>query len=127
MTDKFSLKSFLREHKRDLMLILSLLFISGILALILSLTAKGGDAVRVEIDGELFATYSLSESGEYELGEGNLLVIEGGEAYMKRADCPDGTCVRTGRISRRGQSIICLPNRVSVTVIRDAGGADLVS
>jgi len=43
--------------------------------------------------------------------------IEGGEAYLKEADCPDGLCVGMGKISRSGQSIICLPHKVVVDIV----------
>ena len=128
MSEKFSPKKFLYEHRRDLMLILSLVSIAAILSIILALTSRDGGYIKVEINGKEIARYSLDEDGEYPIGEGNVLAIEDGEAYMKYADCPDGTCVRTGRISKRGQTIICLPNKVAVTVVDDgAGGADMVS
>lgn len=110
------------------MLILSLVLIAAILSIILALTSRDGGYIKVEINGKEIARYSLDEDGEYPIGEGNVLAIEDGEAYMKYADCPDGTCVRTGRISKRGQTIICLPNKVAVTVVDDgSGGADMVS
>ncbi len=40
---------------------------------------------------------------------------------VDRADCPTQDCVRTGTVSRPGQSIVCLPARIVVTV---AGAAD---
>ena len=39
---------------------------------------------------------------------------------VSRADCPTQDCVRTGTISRAGQSIVCLPARLVVTI--DGGG-----
>ena len=127
MKEKFSVKKFLFEHKRDLVLILSLLFVSAALLLLVLLLPKRGNLVKVEVDGKEIARYSLLVDGEYDIGDGNRLAIEGGYAYMKHADCPDGTCMRTGRISKSGQSIICLPNRVAVTVVSDTddGAPDL--
>ena len=119
-------KTFLRAHKADLILVLSLVFIS-LAALILALTMKTeGDSVEVEIDGRLVATYSLAVDGEYEIGDGNVLTVKGGEAYMSYADCPDKTCVRSHAISKNNESIICLPNRVSVRVVStEDDGVDL--
>lgn len=44
------------------------------------------------------------------------------------ADCPTQDCVRTGLISRGGQSIVCLPARIIVqlTGTADPGGVDAV-
>lgn len=46
----------------------------------------------------------------------NTLVIKGGVADMTSADCPDHLCVKQKAISKEGESIICLPNKVVVTV-----------
>ncbi len=35
---------------------------------------------------------------------------------VTHADCPDGVCVRTGRVSALGSLIACVPNRVVITV-----------
>ena len=127
MKEKFSMKGFLREHRHDLVLLLSLIFIAAAALLTVHLTRAEGAYVRVEVEGETVAEYPLSENGEYKLTDGNTLVIEDGCAYMKDADCPDRTCVRTGKISERGQTIVCLPNKVSVTVVGNDGGVDLES
>lgn len=121
-------KDFLMAHRADLWLVLSLIFVAIVSLILLFTLRTEGDIVEVEIDGEIVATYSLSADGEYEIGEGNILTIKDGKAYMSYADCPDKTCVKTRAISNSGESIICLPNRVSVRVVaEDNGGADLIS
>lgn len=118
-----------RSIRYDVLLISVLLCLSLIFLLIVMLTKREGAVVRVELSGETVAEYSLSDDGEYSLNGGtNVLVIKNGEAYLSYAECPDKTCVRTGRIKYVGQSIICLPNRLSVTVVGDSSdGVDLVS
>lgn len=134
MTKNNGLIKLLSEHKRDAVLILSLILISVIMLVAFSLLRGSGDHVQVELDGELVASYPLDRDGEYPIGEGNILAIEDGEAYMKHADCPDKTCMRSRAISKRGQSIICLPNKVAVSVVisdgapdTDPDGVDMVS
>lgn len=110
-TEVFSL------HKRDLIVILSILLLSVIALLVFRLTAKNGGGVTVRVDGEIIAVYSFADEGKYELNGGtNILVIEDGKAYLIDADCPDKLCVKQGRISREGQTITCLPNKLTVTV-----------
>ena len=113
----------------DLILIGALLVVSVGMLLITTLTRREGGYVEVEKSGQVIATYSLSVNGEYELNGGtNILVIEGGGAYLKDANCPDKTCVKTGKIHYVGQSIICLPNEISITVRGDSDdGVDFVS
>lgn len=47
------------------------------------------------------------------------LIRKGGVADMTSADCPDHLCVKQKAISKEGESIICLPNKVVVTVKSD--------
>ncbi len=49
------------------------------------------------------------------------------EVWISQSDCPTQDCVHTGRISRSGQSIVCLPARVSVRLTGgQPQGPDLV-
>ena len=113
----------------DLILIGALLVISIGVLLVTTLTRREGGYVEVEQSGQIVATYSLSIDGEYSLNGGtNILVIEGAAAYLKDANCPDKTCVKTGKIHYVNQSIICLPNEISITVRGNSDdGVDFVS
>lgn len=101
----------------DIILIASVLVIALSVFIIVELSKKEGAFVRVSIDGEMVAEYSLSADGEYSLNGGtNILVIENREAYIRWADCPRQICVKDGRVSRTGERITCLENRVVVEV-----------
>ena len=39
-------------------------------------------------------------------------------AEVTSSDCPDKLCVHSGKITRSGQSIVCLPAKISVTLER---------
>ncbi len=45
-----------------------------------------------------------------------IVVIGGGKAWVEDSPCPDKLCVHMPAISRPGQWIACLPNRVFVRV-----------
>lgn len=45
-----------------------------------------------------------------------ILVIKDGEANMQEADCPNQICVHHSPISHKGETIVCLPNRVIVEI-----------
>ncbi len=107
--------------RRDLILLLVVLAIglAGILFLYTRPAVSDGK-VEVAVDGEVVMTLPLSEDTEVTIsgfdGGENLLVISDGKAEIESASCPDGVCVRHYAISRDGESIICLPNRVVVTI-----------
>ena len=127
--DAAKLKSLLKKHRLDIIVIASLLLLSTVVLLFVTLTKKEGASVEVTIDGEIVATYPLFVNGEYELNGGtNVLVVEGGTAYLNYSSCPDHTCENIGKIRYVGETIVCLPNKVTITIIGDAeDGVDLVS
>ena len=121
-----------------------LTFYDWLLALVLLLTAGGlfvglgraaaqppGAYVSLSRDGVPLAQYSLAEDRRLELtwqGHHNLLVISQGQAWIEAADCPDQYCVRQGPVSRRRESLVCLPARLVVTVQGgEAGQLDAIS
>ena len=77
---------------------------------------ESGGRVIVSVDGEEYSTYSLSEERTVRIGDTNRLAIKNGAVEMEWADCPDQICVHHTEISRNGESIICLPNEVVVTI-----------
>ena len=119
-----------KKYRLDIIIIAAILLVSLSLLLIVTLSKEEGSVVVVEIDGTTVATYPLDENAEYSLNGGsNVLVIEDGVAYMSYSNCPDHTCEKTGKIRYVGQTIICLPNKIAVTIKGDnaEGGVDFVS
>ena len=118
-----------KKYRLDIIIISAILLFSVGLLLVSLLSKKVGNTVVVEIDGKTVATYSLNQNGEYSLNGGtNVLVIEDGKAYLNYSNCPDHTCEKTGKIQYVGQSIICLPNKIAITIKGEAeGGVDFVS
>lgn len=82
---------------------------------------RSGVAV-IESDGQIYGEYPLAQDQEiaveYE-DHINIVVIEDRTVFVREADCDNQQCVRQGRISRNGQSIICLPHRMIIT-LKDA-------
>lgn len=108
-----------KKFKADLILICGLIFIGVIIFLVLVVSSDDGNYVQVRVNGKVTSVYPLSQN-RTEIIQGisgkNTLVIENREAYISEADCPDGLCKNMGRISKNGQSLICLPNKVVVEV-----------
>ena len=105
------------------------LLIAGVLlaaALLLFMAVRGrqvsGAEAVVMVDGKEQGRYPLAIAGTFPLNGGsNVLVIENGEAWVSEADCPDKVCMHMGKISRNGEFIACLPNRLIVSI---EGGED---
>lgn len=94
---------------------------------VLSLCAQTGSTVTVTVDNEPFATLPLSQDATMEIagiGGTNTLEIADGTVRITAADCPDGICVHHRAICRAGESIICLPHRVTVTVMGGSAAVD---
>ena len=107
-----------RTGKADVILMAALLFCGALLFFVRVPSGAGPDDLTVEIrvDGRTVYTGSLAEEGVVEAGAGNRVAIRDGAVFMEEADCPDGSCIRQGRISRSGQAVVCLPNRVVVRI-----------
>lgn len=124
-----------KKKRNDLLLIG--IFLAAALAVLFFqnfFMQEKGDFVTVTQDGEVIGQYSLWENRTIPLEKEhgyNLLVIENGSAKMAEADCPDKLCVKQRRISRSGESLICLPHKLIVTVDRkgqkETSGVDSVT
>ncbi len=114
--------------KNDIILIGAVLLVAIVTALVVFLSGETGAYVVVRVDGEEVGKYSLSQDGEYSLNGGtNILIIENGAAYLIEANCPDHLCIKQGKINKNGQTITCLPNKLTVTVYGEDNDVDLVS
>ena len=112
---------FVKKYRLDVIVISLILLASISILAITGLTKSEGAYVEVEIDGSVVGTYPLFIDGEYSLNGGsNTLTVEGGVAYMSYSNCPDHTCENTGKVKYVGQTIVCLPNRLSITVVGES-------
>ena len=124
-----TVKSFFKKYRLDVIVVSALLIFSLAALLVINLTKKDGAHVEITVDGEVVAKYSLSSDGVYSLNGGtNTLTVKGGVAYMSYSSCPDHTCERVGKVKYVGQTIVCLPNDLTITVIGESDNAvDFVS
>ena len=127
MSDQKATKQ--KKYRLDIIFIASILLISLLIFAIASLNKKEGAVAVVEIDGIVTNEYSLSVDGTFPLNGGtNVLVIENGAAYIKYSNCPDHICEKTRKARYVGERIVCLPNRISITIKGSTdSGVDLVS
>jgi hypothetical protein len=95
--------------------------------------ADGKRYAQITVGGEPYRTIELTGAAEetilIETERGtNRLEIHDEGIEMHDADCPDQLCLSFGHITKRGDTIVCLPNRVLVEIVGgpDGGEADVV-
>lgn len=83
-----------------------------------ALLPEDGGAAAVSVDGEAVAELPLDVSGEYSFPKvpDMIFTVADGSVSVTESGCGDKICVRTGKISRKGEAIICVPNKVVVEI-----------
>jgi len=97
-------------------IVLLLIFALLAAALYMILAPAQGRTAEIYVDGELVRTVRLDHSERIAL-DGLTVIVEEGGVYVEDADCPDKICEKMGKISRSGETIICLPNKVFIKVL----------
>lgn len=122
----------LRPTVWDALLAAAILALAALCAL--SVRGQGtGEALTavVSIDGReaerVDLTAAAPDTERTYTGSGYTLTVDfcpGGETGVRvaHADCPNRDCVRTGLITRSGESIVCLPGRIVIRL--ESGGSD---
>ncbi len=109
-----------KKIRNDIILIASVIVLTIIILVAITLINKTGNEVIIEQNSKQIAVLELNRDQEYNIYNGdkicNTVVVKDGEAYMSYADCKDKICVNHNKISKNNESIICLPNKVIVTV-----------
>ena len=114
--------------KRDAVLILIVFLALLVLFLIWrAVYSKPGNYCEITVSGKLYATCPLSAEQEIPIknAEGmvtNKLKVSQGKARMIDASCPDHLCMHQKAIDKDGETIVCLPNQVVVTVRSEEEG-----
>ncbi len=105
--------------KNDLLLTGAIILIALVMFTVFKLTAKNGNTVEISVDGNTIKTFDLNTDTKYEIKTGgniNTLVIEDGMAYVEFANCPDKICQHHRKISNVGETIVCLPHKVVISI-----------
>lgn len=95
---------------------------------------------KIENNGKLYAVIKVDgkEIARYEMGVKkeihhidskyghNEIEIYDNSVKISESNCRDKICIHMGSINRQGQSIICLPNRLIVTIEGEENEVDVV-
>lgn len=121
----------MKKYKTDIIIITILFIFSLALFLIKNINSNNDRAlVFLSINGELYNTYPLNVDNDIiinsEFGSNNIK-IENNSVCVYDADCKDKLCVNQNKIFNNNESIICLPNRLVISIINNKGDIDAVS
>ncbi len=106
-----------KKERNDRILIVGIIGCAVLLTIAFFLMRSSvGTTVVVSVDGKEYGRYSLLKEQVVQIGDTNTLVIHNHEADMLFAECPDQICVKHTPISGTDENIICLPNKVVVTI-----------
>lgn len=91
---------------------------------------KAGKAVIVNVDGNFYNEYDLSTdftfSIETEAGT-NVVEIKDSSVRVLDSDCNGRDCIGMGKISKSGESIVCIPHRMEIYIKGDSSDVDTVA
>ena len=111
-------------QKNDVLLFAGLIVLALVLLLLIPLfTKNGGNTVCVTLDGKPYISRSLAENCEFSVhgvSGDNHICIRDGSVSVTSADCPDLICVHHTPIRNAGERIVCLPNRVVISITNDS-------
>lgn len=102
----------------DLLIVSFVIVLSIVLVIFFLSTDKGVKAI-VTVDGKIIGEYFLSDDLTKEIKTdygSNTVVISNKECFVVDADCRDGICINRGKISKIGESIVCLPHKLIVEI-----------
>ncbi|MCR4955109.1 MAG: NusG domain II-containing protein [Lachnospiraceae bacterium] len=109
--------------KNDLILVTVLLLVAVITFFAMKVYQKqttNHAMVVVSVDGKEWGRYPLNKNCKKVIslsdGQYNELTIKDGYADMTDATCPDKICVHHKKISKNGETLVCLPHKVVVEI-----------
>lgn len=116
-------KDFLsyKENKKpfakwDLAVLGIIIFLVVILVLVLFIPKAEPTYAYIYKDGNLYKTVKLADRTYPEVIElsGMRIVIETDGVTVTESDCDDGCCLLKGKITKKKDCIVCLPNMITI-------------
>lgn len=83
---------------------------------------------EVYLDGESCAVvnlYELEEGQVLKAGNCEILLEKDGASFIS-SECTDRLCINRGKLTKAGDSMACVPERVSLVLRQAKGGVDAV-
>lgn len=104
--------------KNDFKMVVLVILMVVLVICTINYTSKAGNYAIIYINGEVYKEVKLTKSMEVNVNNTNTLMVENGYAYITFANCPDKLCMKQGKINKTDESIVCLPNKINVKIIK---------
>ncbi len=113
-------------RKGDIVVIGTALLVAAAIFLLRFVGNEKKLVAEIRVDGEVIETIDLSAIAEAvvispETEPKVTIKAENGAIYFEHADCPDKLCISSGKLTRKGDTAVCLPAKTVITVL----GADV--
>ena len=123
----------MKSTKFWITLVAGLLILGAAAAVIVWKLSPGGTVAEISQNGTVIRTIRLDRVTQAETftvegpAGSNTIEVEPGRIRVRAADCPDQVCVHQGWLSDGVTPIVCLPNKLVISLRAPEGGADAVS
>lgn len=101
--------------KGDIIIVFSVILAAVICFLGFAVFGEKGSKVTISQNNTVIYEGTVMQEKTVEL-ETNTVEINNGKIKMVHANCKNQVCVNHKEISKKGESIICLPNKVMVEI-----------
>lgn len=113
--------------KKTDLLIIGIFLLIALVVFLPTLSGKDKTLTAViTADGETVTEIELTDNTKEEIKINDTVIkIEGKSVAFFDSNCPDKTCIRTGKLDSAGDSSACVPNRVSVYIKGEKAQGDI--
>lgn len=115
-------------HRRDVLVVGAILLL-GVLFVLLANSGEKGMYAEILKENTVIKRVDLSIDETFSPeGYPNVVFrVENGRIAFVKSDCPDKICVGTGFIGNKGQSAVCLPNRLTLRIVGQNDKEDTIA
>lgn len=115
----------MKVKRKDIIVVVLLLVLSIFMAFFVQKfkSNQTGSYLRVELNGKEYGKYPLNKNKTFKIkvdnDEYNVVEIKNGKVKMIEANCRDLICTHMPKISKVGETIVCLPHRLILEIVND--------
>lgn len=110
-------------RKIDLLIIFAIALIATFFLMVYNVYYNQNEDVSAEIlvNGKICKKIELNENKIFSLDEvpNVKFEVKDGQIHFLSSDCPDKVCIRSGFLKVYGQMAACLPNKISIRIVKD--------